>query len=67
LVHAATQDKNELVRTAALDALACRGDPAVIAQIASAMSDEKDSVKYTAAAAILHLTRIEEHRKHTKN
>ena len=63
LIHAATSDSHELVRTAALDALAKRGDPAVIARITSCLSDDKDSVKYTAGAAIVHLENVAEHRK----
>ncbi|MGA8493625.1 MAG: HEAT repeat domain-containing protein [Terriglobales bacterium] len=63
LVSAATGDKHELVRTACLDALARRGDPAVIDRIASALSDDKDSVKYTAAAAIVHLSDVAERRR----
>jgi HEAT repeat protein len=66
LVTAATGDKHELVRTACLDALARRGDPAVIDRIASALSDEKDTVKYTAAAAVVHLNDVAERRKHKR-
>jgi HEAT repeat protein len=58
LVQASTDDKHELVRTACLDALARRGNPAVIDRIAPALSDEKDTVKYTAAAAIVHLSDV---------
>lgn len=67
LVRAATADKNALVRTAALDALARRGHPGVIGRIAPAISDEKDSVKYTAAAAILHLALIEQRMRAAQN
>ena len=63
LIHAATSDKHELVRTAALDGLARRGDTTAIARIVSCLSDDKDAVKYTAAAAIVHLENIAEHRK----
>lgn len=66
LVTAATSDKHELVRNACLDALARRGDPAVIDRITSALSDDKDSVKYTAAAAIVHLSDVAERRKRRK-
>ena len=47
MIRAATEDKNLLVRAAALDALARRGNPAVIERILPAMSDDKDSVTYT--------------------
>jgi len=66
LIEAAAGDKNPLVRTAALDALARRGNPAVIDKIAPALSDDKDPVKYTAAAAILHLNDVAERRKRGK-
>jgi HEAT repeat protein len=42
-----------------LEALAKRGDPSVLDAVESCMSDEKDAVKYTAAAAVLRLTAIE--------
>ena len=66
LVKAATDEKHELVRIACLDALARRGNPAVIDRIAPALSDDKDSVQYTAAAAIVHLNDIAERRKARK-
>jgi hypothetical protein len=56
----AAGDKSWLVRVAALEALAKRGDPSVLDTAESCMSDEKDAVKYTAAAAVLRLTSIEE-------
>jgi len=66
MIRAATEDKNQLVRAAALDALARRGNPAVIDRIAPALSDDKDAVKYSAAAAILHLSDVAERRKASK-
>jgi HEAT repeat protein len=60
LVQVAIGDKSQLVRTAALDALARRGNPTVIDRIAPALSDQKDSVKYTAAASIVHLSDVAE-------
>lgn len=66
LIQAATDDKHEVVRTACLDALARRGNPAVIDRIAPALSDEKDSVRYTAAASIVHLGDVAERRKTKK-
>jgi HEAT repeat protein len=56
----AAGDKSWLVRTAALEALAKRGDPSVLDKVALCMSDEKDAVKYTAAAAVLRLMAIKE-------
>jgi len=55
LVDAAS-DKSWIVRIAALDSLARRGDPSVISQIESELNDEKDVVRYTAAAAIIRLS-----------
>jgi HEAT repeat protein len=66
MIRAATEDKNHMVRAAALDALARRGNPAVINRIAPAMSDDKDAVKYTAAAAILHLNDVATRRKRVR-
>jgi HEAT repeat protein len=63
MIRAATEDKNHVVRAAALEALARRGNPAVIRRIEPALSDERDAVKYTAAAAILHLSDVAERRK----
>lgn len=67
LVKAATDEKHELVRIASLDALARRGNPGVIDRIAPALSDDKDSVQYTAAAAIVHLSDIAEHGRQERN
>ncbi|MGA8044078.1 MAG: HEAT repeat domain-containing protein [Terracidiphilus sp.] len=52
----AVQDKSWLVRTAALDAIARRGDPALIPEIVPAMNDGRREVKYAAAAAVYHLS-----------
>jgi HEAT repeat protein len=56
----AAGDKSWLVRAAALEALAKRGDPSVLDTVKLYMSDEKDAVRYTAAAAVLRLTAIKE-------
>jgi HEAT repeat protein len=55
LGHAANEDKNWIVRGAALEALAQRGDPSLLESAEFALSDEKEAVKYTAAAAVIHL------------
>jgi HEAT repeat protein len=52
----ASLDGKEVVRVAALRALAKRGTPAVIEQIAPTMYSEKLRVRYTAAAALIHLS-----------
>jgi HEAT repeat protein len=53
---AATADKSWLVRAAAFDALARRGDPALLPDLASGLKDEKEEVKLTAAAAVVYLS-----------
>jgi HEAT repeat protein len=58
----AASDKNWLVRAAALETLAKRGDPSVLDTVHLYVSDEKDAVKYTAAAAVLRLSAINESR-----
>jgi HEAT repeat protein len=55
---AATADKNTLVRAAAYDALARRDDPSVLPDLTSGLNDEKQEVKLTAAAAVVHLSAI---------
>jgi HEAT repeat protein len=55
---AATTDKSWLVRAAAFDALALRGDPALLPGAESGLKDEKEEVKFTAAAAVIHLSTI---------
>jgi HEAT repeats len=59
----AVGDNSWLVRAAALEALAKRGDPSVLKTVELSMSDEKDAVKYTAAATVLRLTWINEARQ----
>jgi len=58
LVQTALSDKSELVRTAALGALAQRGHPEAVEKITQALSDQKDSVRFTAAATVIHLTGV---------
>ena len=66
LIQAAIGDKNQLVRTAALDSLSRRGHSDVIDRIAPALSDDNDPVKYTAAAAIVHLNDVAGRRKRAR-
>ena len=54
----ATTDKNWKVRAAALEALARRGDPSIFPQIAAALDDSKDDVRFTAAACVAHLSEL---------
>jgi len=55
---AAASDKSLIVRLAALDAIAHRNDASLIPAIVPMMNDEKDAVRYTAAAAIIRLSKM---------
>ncbi len=55
----ATGDKNWLVRAAALEALALRGDPSAAKTAAIYLYDDRPEVKYSAAAAVIRLTPTE--------
>jgi HEAT repeat protein len=59
----ATQDKNWVVRQAALEALAERGDRSLVPQIKTSLDDDKDEVRFTGAACIAHLTGMPAKRK----
>jgi HEAT repeat protein len=52
----AISDHSYLVRIAALKALASRGDPRLLTQIEPSMDDQKDTVQYIAAAAVIRLS-----------
>jgi HEAT repeat protein len=52
----ATADKSWIVRAAALDAIARRNDPSLVPDIMNSLNDDKPEVKYTAAAAVYHLS-----------
>ena len=54
----AVSDKSWIVRAAALDAITRRGDPELLDSAVTAMSDEKDVVKYTASAAVIELSAV---------
>jgi HEAT repeat protein len=51
----AISDRSYLVRIAGLKAIAARGDPRLLKTIEPAMDDEKDTVQYVAAAAVIRL------------
>ena len=55
----ALKHKSSVVRVAAADSLARGDDPTVIPQLEPSLSDEKDSVRYTAAAAIIRLAEVQ--------
>jgi len=59
----AAGDKSWIVQAAALEALGKRGDRSALNTVEKYMSDEKDAVRYTAAAAVLRLTAIKEANK----
>lgn len=54
----AVGDKSWIVRTAALDAIAHRSDPALLPKITGAMDDDKAIVRFTAAAAVVRLASL---------
>jgi HEAT repeat protein len=59
-LETAAGDKSWLVRAAALEALDKRGNPAAMPTVELYMYDDKGVVKYTAAAAYLHLAQIKD-------
>jgi HEAT repeat protein len=56
----ATSDKSWIVRTAALEAIAKRGDSQLLDGILPAMKDDNTSVRCTAAAAVIRLAALAE-------
>jgi HEAT repeat protein len=56
-----TSDKSWLVKTAALEAVARRGDPQLLDGIVPAMLDDNTSVRCTAAAAVIRLSTLADH------
>jgi HEAT repeat protein len=62
LVKAAS-DKNLAVRAAALEAIALRDDRSLVPRISAALDDEKDLVRFTAAACVVHLSSLPEKTK----
>jgi len=63
LVGAAQDQKKWLVRAAAYDAIAKRGDPALKGAAVSGLQDEQEEVQYSAAAAVIRLSDIQEQPK----
>ncbi len=56
----ATEDNSWIVQTAALEALAKRGDPSALPTVERYLSDAKGAIRFTAAAAVIHLTSIKQ-------
>jgi len=59
----ATKDKNWIIRLAAVDAIARRGDPALQEKVEPLLWDKRLQVRYAAAAAVLRLNAIAEARR----
>ena len=66
LVQTALVDKNDLVRQAALDALAERGDPRCIRLLTKNLDDDKDAVRYRTAATIIYLSQLPAPKRKTR-
>jgi len=58
VIVAAISDTQWLVKAAAYDALARRGNAAVLPNLSAGLTDERAEVKLTAAAAVVHLSAI---------
>jgi len=54
----ATTDNNWSVRAAALEAISQRGDRSLVSAIATSLDDEKDDVRFAAAACVVHLSEM---------
>jgi len=54
----ATTDKNWSVRAAALEAISQRGDRSLVSAMATSLDDEKDDVRFAAAACVVHLSEM---------
>lgn len=59
LADAANLQAKWLVRAAAFDAIAKRGDPSLLSAAIDGLQDPQDEVQYSAAGAVLHLSDIE--------
>ena len=55
---AAAKDEKWLVRAAVVDAIAKRNDPSLLPAVTPLLGDENDIVRFNAAAAVIHLTRL---------
>jgi HEAT repeat protein len=56
LANAASGNKSWIVRAAALNALALRGETLLLPSAESGLQDDKEEVRYSAAAAVIRLT-----------
>lgn len=55
----ATRDKDWIVRAAAVEAIAQRGDPSLLPKVQLRFSDKNPKVRYSAAAAVIRLSALE--------
>jgi HEAT repeat protein len=62
----ATNDKNWIVRAAALEAIAQRGDTSLLPKVQLKFSDKNPKVRYSAAGAVIRLSALEP-AKNTRN
>jgi len=60
LLLTASVNQNWVLRVAALEAIAKRGDPTLLSEIRPRLFDHKPEVRYTAAATVLHLSDVAE-------
>ena len=56
----ASSDRNWIVRAAAIEAIAKRGDASLLPKVAIRFTDKSEKVRYSAAAAVIRLSAIEE-------
>ncbi len=66
LANAAATQEKWLVRAAAFNAIAKRGDPSLLHVAVDGLQDKQDEVEYSAAGAVLRLSDIEAERSHRK-
>jgi HEAT repeat protein len=62
LADASANKEKWLVRAAAFDAIAKRGDPSLLPAATDGLEDPQAEVQYSAAAATLHLVDVETER-----
>src|SRR5579864_879960 len=56
----ATKDKDWIVRAAAVEAIAQRGDPSLLPKVELRFSDRNPKVRYSSAAAVIRLSAVEQ-------
>ena len=62
LANAATENKSWIVRAAVLNAIALRGETSLRPSAEAGLLDDKEEVRYSAAAAVIRLTDLSESR-----